>query len=294
MRHTHQYIKHSKIFLFADDLKLLHLIKTKQDADLLQSDVDAIVKWCQHNHMELNASKCFHIKLTRKKQILETTYSVAGIALREVSEIRDLGVTVDSKLTFSNHVNNIVSSATSTLGFVLRCSRELKNPVTLISLYNYLVRCKLEYCSAVWSPHHKNHCQRIESVQKRFMKHLKYKMKLPKSLSYDLLLKKFGLTPLEDRRTLLNLLFLYKLFNHEIDSQYLVSQLELYVPNNIPRRPKQYFNLKFYRTKLGMNSPIPTLLCQYNKIATTIDDLDVAYDAFGSFRRKICKCLQGS
>ena len=279
--------------MFADDLKLLYPIKTKQDADLLQSDVDAIVNWCKHNRMKLNVSKCCHMKLTRKKQLFETTYKIAGTVLKEVSEVRDLGVTVDTRLTFSNHVNDIVKSATSTLGFVLRCSRELKNPLTLVSLYNYLVRCKLEYCSAVWSPHHNNHKLRIESVQKKFAKHLKYKMKLPKSLTYTELLKKIGLTPLDDRRTLLNLLFLHKLFNHKTDSEYLVSQLELYVPNNIPRRPKQYFNLKFYKTKLGMNSPVPTLLCQYNKITTNVDDLDVAYDSLGKFKQKIRKYLQG-
>ena len=71
-------------------------------------------------------------------------------------------------------------------------------------------------------------------------------MKLPKSLSYDLLLTKIWFDSTGGSPNVVELAFLYKLFNHKIDSEYLVSQLKLYVPNNtLPRRLQQYFNLKF-------------------------------------------------
>ena len=77
------------------------------------------------------------MKLTRKEQTFETTYSVARIALKEVSEICDFVIIVETRLTFSNHVNDIVSSVTTTVGFVLRCSREFKNPVSWNTTLQY-------------------------------------------------------------------------------------------------------------------------------------------------------------
>ena len=102
---THKVLKN---IFFVDDLKLIHPIKTKQDANVLQSDINAIVKWYQYNRMELNASKWFPTKLTSKKQIFETILAVAGIVLTEVSEIRDLGVAVDTRFYSATPISKIL------------------------------------------------------------------------------------------------------------------------------------------------------------------------------------------
>ncbi|XP_045456460.1 uncharacterized protein LOC123666411 [Melitaea cinxia] len=60
------FIKHSVPSLYADDLKLWKVIDTEEDVPLLQSDLNALVRWCGRNGMELNIKKCNHIKFTRK------------------------------------------------------------------------------------------------------------------------------------------------------------------------------------------------------------------------------------
>jgi hypothetical protein len=80
-------------------------------------------------------------------------YSLNGQNLERVSVIRDLGVIMDSKLTFSEHVDVTVSKARQMLGFIMRVGRDFRDPYALKSLYVSLVRSKLEYASCVWMPY---------------------------------------------------------------------------------------------------------------------------------------------
>ena len=46
--------------------------------------------------------------MTLRRVPVETKYFIAGTELEQVGAIRDLGVTIDSKLTFAPHVSDIV------------------------------------------------------------------------------------------------------------------------------------------------------------------------------------------
>ncbi|MDR2660870.1 MAG: hypothetical protein LBC17_02350, partial [Lactobacillaceae bacterium] len=50
-------IAHSKYLLFADDLNIYRTVKSPQDCNLLQSDINSIRGWCIANCMKLNISK---------------------------------------------------------------------------------------------------------------------------------------------------------------------------------------------------------------------------------------------
>jgi hypothetical protein len=62
---------------------------------------------------------------------------LGGTVLDRVSYINDLGVTMDEKITFSEHVDVMVVKAFAMLGFIRRLS----------SIYTSLFRPKLEYAS---------------------------------------------------------------------------------------------------------------------------------------------------
>jgi hypothetical protein len=100
---------------------------------------------------------------TKNKIYSNYTYHINGKALKEVEDTLDLGVTLDKKLRFHKHIDNIVSKAFRMLGFVIRNCKELK-PSTKILLYNAYVRSTLDYCSPVWSPHYEVHTKRLEGV----------------------------------------------------------------------------------------------------------------------------------
>jgi hypothetical protein len=65
-----------------------------------------------------------------------------------VDSITDLGVVLDSKMTFKNHIDATIAKGFAMLGFIKRLSKEFQDPYTLKSLYMSLVRSRLEYALA--------------------------------------------------------------------------------------------------------------------------------------------------
>jgi hypothetical protein len=67
---------------------------------------------------------------------------LGGTVLDRVSSINDLGVIMDEKIYFSEHMDVMVGKAFAMLGFIRRLSSEFRDPYTLKSLYTSLVRPK--------------------------------------------------------------------------------------------------------------------------------------------------------
>jgi hypothetical protein len=96
---------------------------------------------------------------------------LSGTVLDRVSSINDLGVIMDEKMTFSEHVDVMVAKAFAMLGFIRRLPLEFRDPHTLKSLYTSLVRSKLEYASCVWNPFYDVCVDRVDRVQRRFIRY---------------------------------------------------------------------------------------------------------------------------
>lgn len=63
-------------------------------------------------------------------------------------------------------IASIFNEANGTLVFIKRWSKAFNDPKVTRLLYTSLVRSNIEYCSCVWSPHHKLCQDQIDSVQK--------------------------------------------------------------------------------------------------------------------------------
>jgi hypothetical protein len=78
---------------------------------------------------------------------------------------------MDEKMTLSEHVDVMVTKAFAMLGFIRRLSLEFRDPYTLKSLYTSLVLPKLKYASCVWNPFYDVRVDRVEYVQRRFIRY---------------------------------------------------------------------------------------------------------------------------
>ena len=77
-------------------------------------------------------------------------YSLSDV-LPTVNNVRDLGVLVDSRLTFHDHTNSIVSRGHIRAMQIWRCFL-CKDVSNLIRAFTVYVRPMMEYCSSLWSP----------------------------------------------------------------------------------------------------------------------------------------------
>jgi len=74
--------------------------------------------------------------------------SSQGVVLEHVNSIKDLGVTVDSELTFKEHIYDKINKAYQMLGIINRNFKNL-DTLPLIVLYKALVRSQMEYAHSV-------------------------------------------------------------------------------------------------------------------------------------------------
>jgi len=120
----------------------------------------------------------------------------SDITLEKLSNIVDLGINFDDKLSFKDHITDKTNKAYGVLG-IITGKRNFDNLSTdaFSMLYKSMVRSHLEYAGALWNPNRKDDIKRLEKVQMRAtklvndVKHLSYenrlkKLKLPTHTKY--------------------------------------------------------------------------------------------------------------
>ncbi|HKJ81868.1 MAG TPA: reverse transcriptase family protein [Ignavibacteriaceae bacterium] len=158
----------SKLNKFADDSKVGKGIKCRQDVEMLQSDLDKLSKWAEDWQMTFNLEKCNVLHCGAKFNHLSETskYILNNSELQSVTKEKDLGVTIDGTMKFSEQCNSASNKANSTLGMIKR-TISCKKKEVLVKLYKALVRPQLEYCNQMWRPFLKKDIEKLERVQRR-------------------------------------------------------------------------------------------------------------------------------
>lgn len=92
-------------------------------------------------------------------------YTLHQQTLEQVQPAIYLGITITDDLDLGQHISEITSKATRTLGFLRRnlafAPRQTKDVA-----YKTLVRPQLEYASPIWHPYVKTQIQQVEKVQR--------------------------------------------------------------------------------------------------------------------------------
>lgn len=200
--------EHSYILLYADDMKIHKVIKNISDARLLQNDLTRFEEYCVPNKLQLNVAKCLQITYSRQKTTINFEYKLNDEILKKVTTIKDLGVKMDCKLLFDQHIDYIVNRASKALGFVIRVSADFRSLKTIKILYCAFVRSHLEYASQVWNPQYEIYKSRIEAVQKKFLRYLDYKAR-QYSDDYNHRCKRYHFLPLHYRRDINDINFIF-------------------------------------------------------------------------------------
>ena len=197
----------SNVRLFADDCILYKEIKSSNDSAQLQADIDIITTWEKTWQMNFNKTKCYSMKITHKKNPVVTTYKMDDTTLDEVKSYPYLGVEISKDMNWATHINSISNKANRMLGLLRRNIHSCSSDVKSIA-YKALVRPRLEYCNTVLDPYHKTHKNIIERVQRRAARFVTNDYN--RETSATALVKNLDWDTMEDRRTKLRLITVYK------------------------------------------------------------------------------------
>ena len=84
--------------------------------------------------------------------------------LEQVQSAKYLGITISDDLDWGQHISEISSKATKTLG-CLRRNLAFAPRHTKEVAYKTLVRPKLKYAAPIWHPYHETQMGKVEKVQ---------------------------------------------------------------------------------------------------------------------------------
>ena len=195
-------IKHIK---YADDTTLYHTVskdnstisestarhvKVTLHNDPLQNAASYTAEWCSENMMILNACKSHTISFSLKKCVETESIIINNLPILDLNEVKLLGVTYDSHMKFTAHVDNVISKSKPAFHAIVRLRKAGISAQNLALFYKARIVSILTYSAPSWYPYITNNDkQKLEQYQRLCLKVI-----LPHIENYDEQLGKLGLS----------------------------------------------------------------------------------------------------
>ena len=281
--------------MYADDVKLYHRVRCTDDVIQLQADLDRLLHWSNMWKLKLNPAKCMSISFTLRTSPIISSYTLDGHVLERCDQVRDLGVLLDSKLTFAHHVDATMAKANRMLGLLMRSMQMAYRPrgrnfdhTAVMCAFKAHVRSVLQYASVIWSGAAVSHLARLDRLQHRFLMWLASNTldRCP-SLEYDSLLQHFNIMSIRSRFVQADLMFLHSVLNNRVDCNQLVEKFGLAVPGRRLRHTG-LLHEPFCRVNAVKDSIFARIPRLYNMLLQHVPAADIA-QPWSSFR---CDALQ--
>ena len=97
--------------LFADDTVVYMEVSSFTNAALLQQDIHRLDEWEDKWQLTFNPEKCNVLRVTRSTNKIVTEYTLHGQIMKQLYSVKCLGVTTEQKLSWNEHIGNVVKKA---------------------------------------------------------------------------------------------------------------------------------------------------------------------------------------
>ncbi|KAL7078095.1 hypothetical protein ACQ4LE_002561, partial [Meloidogyne hapla] len=201
--------KDINIKIYADDIKLYVEHNNDTCRHKLAEALLIIEKWSNDNGIKISIDKCVCLYIGKNNN--EYQYFINKKAIRKENCVRDLGILIDTNLSFSAQITKITRQGYYMMYQIFRSfkSRDLEN---LVFVYKTYLRPLLEYATEIWSPLRKDYLKALEKIQRIFTKKAFKKCGIVNK-PYEHRLQICKLKKLEERRILADLCMTYKILN---------------------------------------------------------------------------------
>ena len=139
---------------FADDSAILGLISENDDSeDKYFTEIDNFATWCSDHHLELNVTKTKELIIDfRDKANNIRPVKIGNDSVEQVEHFKYLGLTLDSKLNFKQHVHTVQKKGQQRLHVLRRLRSFDLHPKLLQNLYRSILEPILTYCGCIFFP----------------------------------------------------------------------------------------------------------------------------------------------
>ena len=193
------YADDNNLFATGTDIQLIN--------QMLLSDFRAVNNWFYENFMILNPGKC-HFMSIGKDTRDEDVFYYDNLTLKNSNEEEILGVTIDRKLTFHQHIK-MCRKAGQKLSALLRLSPYLDTNKRK-TIYTTMVKSQLNYCPLVWMFCPRRSSNLINKLQERALR-ITYNDQLT---DFKSLLSNHNEITIHQRNLQVLMTEIYKIINH--------------------------------------------------------------------------------
>jgi hypothetical protein len=130
----------------------------------LQEWLNDLHTWPNNWQLRISLKKCVSMLINAAGHEPNTELKLGDNVIPATGDVKDLGVLIDNKLTFTAHINHIVTKALARANLISKCFIS-NDTFTLLCAFNIYVRLLLEYASCVWSPYSISKIMQIDCVR---------------------------------------------------------------------------------------------------------------------------------
>ena len=156
--------------LFADDTNLFRGGKNIDDIpNEISHDLDSISEWLKSNKLSLNIKKPHFIVFTRNGATKpHVNLCIDGHNIGEVTSTKFLGVIIDNRLNWKEHIIYISGKNSKGIRITLKARKHLDKDA--LKTYYYFVYPYLYYCNHVWDNTYKTYLNKLVILQKKIIR----------------------------------------------------------------------------------------------------------------------------
>ena len=190
----------AEVNLFADDTSVY--VTEKSGLALqnkLQEAVNKLASWFKAWAITINHAKSAAMVISKKRNPIKLDIHIDDTPIPQANSHKHLGLVLNNKLSWSDHVEHIRSKAAKKVGLLRRIRKRLPSLV-LRTLYITCIRPTLEYASGAWGGVGTHDADRLERLQ-RSAARLITNITLQDQLPHKIILARAGLQELKARRS---------------------------------------------------------------------------------------------
>ena len=160
------FIENSKIANYADDNTAYSISDTLEGLlTNLEGETSILLKWFQDNEMKPNEDKC-HLFVVNTEDV---TVTLGDEILSGCSTIDLLGITIDNRLNFSEHVTKLCKKGNQKLHALARVSKYLSSDKLKLLMKSFITS-QFNYCPLAWMFHNRTLNNKINKLHERALR----------------------------------------------------------------------------------------------------------------------------
>ena len=242
------FVKQGSMYNYADDnsVSVSHR-ELNSLTRQVQTEAEVTIQWFSDNAMETNPAKLQGLLLKGNKQASDFRVLTQGQQSKFSKSIPTLGICIDEKLTFDEHVNNICLKASRQISALQRLTGLLDMP-SRKAIYNSCIVSNFNYCPLVYYFTSRESINKMQKIQERALRFV-----LKDSVSdYDTLLTKFGIDSFRISSLRSMAVEIYKILN-DMSPEYLSVLSKSSIPYSL-RNNSELIQQKMRTTTFGIKS----------------------------------------